>query len=52
MFKQFLKMLQFKNLKDLMTQLSDEKVARQHMEEMRWGNAPFALIVAQLILIN
>ena len=34
-------MLQLKNLKDLMTQLSDEKVARQHMEEMRWGNAPF-----------
>ena len=34
-------MLQFKNLKELMTQLSDEKVARQHMEEMRWGNAPF-----------
>lgn len=34
-------MLQFKNLKDLMTQLSDETVARQHMEEMRWGGTPF-----------
>ena len=34
-------MLQFKNLKELMTQLSDEKVARQHMEEMRWGGEPF-----------
>src|SRR5436190_21538353 len=34
-------MLQFKNLKELMTLLSDEKVARQHMEEMRWGGEPF-----------
>jgi transposase-like protein len=34
-------MLQFKNLKELMVQLSDEKVARQHMEEMRWGGEPF-----------
>ncbi len=33
-------MLEFKNLKDLMTKLSDEKVARQHMETMRWGNNP------------
>ncbi len=34
-------MLQFKNLKDLMTQLSNEDVARQYMEEMRWGGQPF-----------
>ena len=34
-------MLQFKNLKELMVQLSDEKVARQHMEDMRWGGEPF-----------
>ena len=34
-------MLQFKNLKELMVQLSDEKVARQHMEEMRRGGEPF-----------
>ena len=34
-------MLQFKNLMELMVQLSDEKVARQHMEEMRWGGEPF-----------
>ena len=34
-------MLQFKNLMELMVQLSDEKVARQHMEDMRWGGEPF-----------
>lgn len=34
-------MKDFKNLKEMMTYLSDEKVARQHMEEMRWGNSPF-----------
>jgi transposase-like protein len=34
-------MIQFNNLKELMIRLSDEKVARQHMEEMRWGGNPF-----------
>lgn len=34
-------MIQYKNLKDLLCQLSDEKVARQHMEQMRWGDSPF-----------
>lgn len=34
-------MLEFKNLKELMQKLSSEDVCRQHMEEMRWGNAPF-----------
>lgn len=34
-------MIQFNNLKELMFQLSDEKVARQHMEQMRWGGNPF-----------
>lgn len=34
-------MLEFKNLKDLLTKLGDETVARRHMEEMRWGSAPF-----------
>ena len=34
-------MKDFKNLKEMMTYLSDEKVARQHMEEMRWGSSPF-----------
>jgi transposase-like protein len=33
-------MLEFKNLKDLMTKLSDEKVAREYVEEMRWGGNP------------
>ena len=33
-------MLEFRNLKDLMTKLSDENVARQHMEDMRWGGEP------------
>lgn len=34
-------MIQFKNLKDLMTRLADEQVCRQHVEEMRWGGDPF-----------
>jgi len=34
-------LLEFKNLKELMIRLSDEKVCRQYMEQMRWGNAPF-----------
>lgn len=34
-------MLEFKNLKEMMKALSDEKVARHHMEQMRWGDEPF-----------
>jgi transposase-like protein len=34
-------MLEFKNLKELMQKMSNEDVCRQHMEEMRWGSAPF-----------
>lgn len=34
-------MLEFKNLKELMIKLSDEKVCRQHVEDMRWGGDPF-----------
>ena len=33
--------MEFKNLKDLFTKLSDENAARRHMEFMRWGDAPF-----------
>jgi transposase-like protein len=34
-------LLEFKNLKELMTKLGDEKVCRQYMEQMRWGSEPF-----------
>jgi transposase-like protein len=33
-------MLEFKSLKDLLTKLSDEKVAREYVEDMRWGGNP------------
>jgi transposase-like protein len=33
-------MLAFKNLKELLTKLSDEKVCQNYMEEMRWGGNP------------
>lgn len=33
-------MIEFRNLKELMEKLGDEKAARQHMEEMRWGGNP------------
>ena len=33
--------MEFKNLKELMLKLSDEKVCRQYMEDMRWGGEPF-----------
>lgn len=33
--------MEFKNLKDLMTQLSDEGKCRHYMEQMRWGDSPF-----------
>jgi transposase-like protein len=33
-------LLEFKNLKDLMTQLADEKVCREYVEQMRWGGNP------------
>ena len=33
-------MLEFKNLKELMTKISDERVCQEHMEEMRWGGNP------------
>jgi transposase-like protein len=34
-------LLEFKNLKELMTKLGDEKVCREYMEQMRWGGEPF-----------
>lgn len=34
-------MLEFKNLKELMQRLSDEKVCRAYMEQMRWNGEPF-----------
>jgi transposase-like protein len=33
-------MIEFKNYKDLMGKLSDEKACRAHMEEMRWSGEP------------
>lgn len=32
--------MEFKNLKELMTKLADEKACRDHMEQMRWGGNP------------
>jgi transposase-like protein len=32
-------MIEFKNLKEMMASLKDEK-AREHMEEIRWGGNP------------
>jgi transposase-like protein len=34
-------LLEFKNLKEFMTKLSDEKLCRAYMEQMRWGSEPF-----------
>lgn len=34
-------LLEFKNLKELMLQLADEKVCREYMEHMRWNGSPF-----------
>src|SRR5450759_4982357 len=34
-------MLEFKNLKELFSRLSDEKVCRAYMEQMRWNGSPF-----------
>ena len=45
-------MLQFKNFKELLVWLSDEKITRQHMEQMRWGDAPFCPIVEPQSRIN
>lgn len=36
-----LNMIEYKNLQELLCAVSDEKVARQHMELMRWGTEPF-----------
>ncbi len=33
-------MIEFKNLKEMMAKLSDEKACRQHLEDMRWGGNP------------
>lgn len=33
--------MEFKNLKELMVRLSDEKVCREYMEQMRWNGEPF-----------
>lgn len=34
-------MLEFKNYKELMSKLSDEKVCREAMEQWRWNGSPF-----------
>ncbi len=34
-------LLEFKNLKELMTKLADENVCKAYMEQMRWGGEPF-----------
>jgi hypothetical protein len=34
-------MLEFKNYKELMAKLSDEKVCREAMEQWRWNGEPF-----------
>ncbi len=34
-------MLEFKNYKELMAQLADEKVCRDAMEMWRWNGSPF-----------
>jgi len=34
-------MLDFKNYKELMSKLSDEKVCREAMEQWRWNGEPF-----------
>ena len=34
-------LLEFKNLKEVMQKFSDEKICRNFMEQMRWGDAPF-----------
>ena len=41
-------MLEFKNYKELMAKLSDEKVCREAMEQWRWVGEPFARIVMEL----
>ena len=33
--------MEFRNLKELMTKLSDEKACREYMEQMRWNGEPF-----------
>lgn len=38
---QMTQLLEFKNLKELMTALSDEKVCRAYMVQMRWNGEPF-----------
>lgn len=32
--------MEFKNLKQLMTYLKDEKVCREYYEKLRWGGCP------------
>ena len=34
-------MLEFKKLNELMTRLSDEKVCREYMVQMRWGSGSY-----------
>ncbi len=34
-------MLEFKNYKELIAKLSDEKVCREAMEQWRWNGEPF-----------
>jgi hypothetical protein len=34
-------MLEFKNYKELMAKLQDEKVCREAMEQRRWNGSPF-----------
>jgi hypothetical protein len=34
-------LLEFKKLKELMFNLSDEKICRAYLEQMRWNGSPF-----------
>jgi hypothetical protein len=37
--------MEFKNLKELMTYLKDDKVCREYYAELRWGGNPVCLTV-------
>ena len=41
-------MTQFRNLQELITKLSDDKVCRDYFENMRWQGILFVLIVVLL----
>lgn len=45
-------MLELKNYKELISQLSDEKTCREVIEQWRGSDEPFALIVMKLTHTN